>query len=132
MATLVETKLSSALKESVADSSADAVIGAWSCLDVLMDRQCEAKLASYLLSSVRASVDSNFTISTDKAWCCGLPLQNSFISWPNGFAAACAPQVALTRREAVVSRVVILGVWAVVCDRLVCPMRAGGRHGHGR
>ena len=61
----------------------------------LLGSQLDAKLASYMLTSVvETSGACRLTLSTDKAQVCGLPLQNSFLSLPSGVAIAGPPQAA--------------------------------------
>lgn len=68
----------------------------WTSLIVLLASQTDAKLGDFILSTGQATAHTTeMTLSTDKANVAGLPLQNSFISTPNGIAFPCAPQVGL-------------------------------------
>ena len=74
--------------------SRDGFRFAWIDFDNVMDASPGHKLANYLLNGVESSANqTTLTIGTDGVMSCGLPVQNSMVTFPSNTAIVCAPQV---------------------------------------
>ena len=75
------------------DQSGAAISFKWTDINILMDSATSSKLAGLILASVEASQGkTELSCCTDKAVVDGLPVQNSFLAYPDDCAVPCAPQ----------------------------------------